>query len=171
MKEVDEPQSESLFTRNLVIPMTHLIQVDALVHRGKHSSEKAAHECQISLVHGFKHWDELSLVGVDVGGILLVDKLGRFFLDGKLYDPLEFFSPDLFALDIQEVLDVLDGAFETDKAALKSLKAVAEFSETSLSSLYLDSFGVELGLLFVCLGLGLFIENELLVQDLGQLTA
>ena len=113
----------------------------------------------------------MSLVGVDVGGILLVDKLGRFFLDGKLYDPLEFFSPDLFALDIQEVLDVLDGAFKTDKAALKSLKAVAEFSEASLSSLYLDSFGVELGLLFVCLGLGLLIENELLVQDLGQLTA
>ena len=60
------------------------------------------------LVNWLKLRDELSLISVNIGIVLLVDEFGGLLVHCKLNDTLELLSPDLLALNIQEVLDVFD---------------------------------------------------------------
>ena len=98
--------------------MAHLLKVESAIHSSQGGCEKTTHECHIVLVDGLKLRNELSLVGIDVGRVLLVDQLLSLLVDCKLDDSLKLLSPDLLTLDIQEVLDVLNRSLQSDKVVL-----------------------------------------------------
>ena len=155
--------------------MAHLLKVESAIHSSQGGCEKTPHERHIMLVDRLKLRNELSLVGIDVGRVLLVDELLGLLVDCKLNDSLELFSPDFLTLDIQEVLDVLDRSLQSDKVVFKLLKLLSELSKRSLATLHFQSFLVLFDLFFIghdlsCLT-GLRLKDELFVQDLCQLPA
>ena len=107
MKEADESKTKRLLAR-FRVPVTHLVQIETIVHRVERSSQETAHECHVILVNRLKLRDELSLISVNISIVLLVDKFGSLLINSELNNALELLSPNLLALDIQEVLDVFD---------------------------------------------------------------
>lgn len=91
------------------------------------------------LIYGFKRRDELDIIGVDIAMVFLVDKFRGFFFDSEVDYPLEFFSPDFFTLDIQEVLNVFNRALQADEITLKFLEFFTEFTKCGLASLNFDT--------------------------------
>lgn len=109
VKEVDEPETKCLLSLRTV-PVTQLVQVDALIHRVEHGCEEPTHKCEVVFVNRFKLRDKLCFIRVDVSHVLLVHQLGRLLVYSKRDDPLELFAPYFLTLDIQEVLDELNRA-------------------------------------------------------------
>ena len=107
MKEVDEAQAERLLALQIV-PVAELVQVDALVHRGQHGGQQPAHKGQVILVNWLKSGNELSLIGINIGCVFLIDQFSRLLFYSQLDNPLKLLPPDFLPLDIQEVLNVLN---------------------------------------------------------------
>ena len=123
------------------------------------------------LIYGFKRGDELDVIGVDIALIFLVDKLGGFFFNSEIDYPLEFFSPDFFSLDIQEVLNVFNWALKSNEIALEFLEFITEFTKCGLASLNLEALCISFDLNRIVYSWVIErFKDEFLVQDFGKLT-
>ena len=80
MEEDDETETKCLLTLR-IIPVTHLVKVDSLVHRVENGGKKTTHERQIMLINWLKLRDELNIIGVDIACIFLVDKFRGFLFN------------------------------------------------------------------------------------------
>ena len=61
--------------------MAHLLKVESAIHSSQGGCQKTTHERHIMLVDRLKLRNELSLVGIDVGRVLLVDQLLGLLVD------------------------------------------------------------------------------------------
>ena len=155
MEEDDETETECLLTLR-IIPVTHLVKVDSLVHRVKNGGKKTTHKCQIMLINWLKLRDELNVIGVDIACIFLVDKFGGFLFNCQINDSLELFAPYLFTLNVQEVLDILDRTFKADKIALDLFEFFTKFTEGCPSSLNFSTLSIAFYLL---IGVGVVLSS------------
>lgn len=62
------------------------------------------------------------VLSIQVHVVLARDERRRFLFNSIVDDARQLFSPDLFALDVEEVLDVLDGALEASELLTKHLE-------------------------------------------------
>ena len=171
MQKDNKSEAECLFTL-CVIPVTHLIKVDTFVHWVENCSEKTTHESQIMFVHRFERWNKLNIIWVNIGSVLFIHKFRCLFLHCQVNYPLELFPPDLLSLDIQEILDILNRALETDKITLDFLKFVSKFTKSSFTTLDLGTLLISLDLSFIIDTLThWFDKNELFVQYLCKFAA
>jgi hypothetical protein len=160
VEEVDVPQTEDLFAGK-VVPGGLVVEVEAAVHLREDVPEHPAHEGLVLGVHGVEL--RSVTVVVNVGRVLFVDKALGFLLDSVVDDVGELLAPDLLALDVQEVLDVLDASFESHKVGFKT----EEFSFVNAELAHGTLFRV----VHISCGLVRLFENELLMEHRRHLLA
>jgi hypothetical protein len=125
-------------------------------------SEQSAHECLVLRVNWIKLRSVRAVV-VDVGLEFPVDEARGFFFDCIVNDPAHFFTPDLFTLHVQEVLNVLNAAFETDEISFQSVEFSLINTELAHCSL--------LGVIDTCGNIILLFEDKLFVEHERHLFA
>mmetsp|Transcript_7972 Transcript_7972/g.13375 ORF Transcript_7972/g.13375 Transcript_7972/m.13375 type:complete len:319 (-) Transcript_7972:113-1069(-) len=106
----------------MVVPAAEAVEVEALAQAVVDVAEEAAHEGEVVGVDGNEGGDVELVLVVEVGLVLLVDQVDGLLLDGEVDDASELLAPDLLPLDVEEVLDVLERAFEPRELVLEHLE-------------------------------------------------
>ena len=142
MQDMDVAQAEDLRALGIV-PARNAIQVHALADAIGNVAQQSTEECEVVRVHGNERRHVILILSVEVDVVLARHQGSRLLVDREVDNTLQFILPNLLALYVQEVLDVLDGALEACELLAKHLE-----------------FGLER-----LLALG---EDEALMQELRQ---
>lgn len=105
----------------MIIPSALRIKIETIANGIKDLPENPAHEGLVVYVD----WPEprnLLLLLNQLSGLLLVNKRLCFFFNSKIDDLRQLFIPDLLTMNIQEILNILNGS-------LKTANLVSEFGE------------------------------------------
>ena len=121
MQKVNVSQAKYLRAL-LIVPAAQAIQVYALAQTVGDVSQESTHECEIVSIYRNECGHIVLVRIVKVGLILLVDQSSKLFLYSIVDDPCQLFSPNLFSLNVEEVLNVLNRSLEASKFLTKHLE-------------------------------------------------
>ena len=92
-----------------IIPRRKMIEVETLRDSLENVTEDTAHKSEVGIIYWGKDWHIVVLLSFHHSSrVLLVDKIGSLFFNGKFDDTDHLFIPDLLTIDIKEVLNVFN---------------------------------------------------------------
>lgn len=135
-----------------IVPRGEVIKVKAFLNGQDDVAEDTSHEGEVKIIHWVKDRNVVTLLSFNQRSrVLLVNKVCSLFFHSELYNSLDLLIPNLFSVNIEEVLNVLD-------APLQAFDLVAE----PLESLHKLDRHVSTGRPY------LSVEDEALVEHGGQ---
>ena len=124
LHEVDVAQTEDLCSTG-IIPGAHGVQVEALADGVENLAEYPAHEGLVIHVHSTETGD-LQFLFNQLCRVFLVDQMLGLFFNSEDDDLGQLLVPNLFTVHIQEVLNILDGSFESRDLSPQLREAVIQ---------------------------------------------
>ena len=109
-----------------IVPGRQMFQVKTFGYGLQNVPQNTSHESEVCIINRSKYGNIVVLLSFHhVGWVLFVDQISSLFFDCKLNESHNLFVPYLLTVNVEEVLNVLDGPLE----ALDLISKLHEFSE------------------------------------------